>query len=228
MTEQAKWVIDKVFRGKRDGYFFEAGASHGLLNSNTYHLERDYGWTGLLVEPHPHLFELLSGNRAGAKENVCLSDKACEVEYVVHPNIPGVSGIAGTISKSLKQQFYGTDEYETIVRQALPIWELLAKHNAPRNLEYLSLDIEGGEFTALKDFPFDRFTPQCMTIERGSDDYFRLRDFLKRHGYTLAHVGQSDDYWVHRDAPYQPSLGERLLVSMRAASQRLKRLLRRP
>ena len=36
---------------KRGGYFVEFGATNGVDLSNTYSLEKDFGWTGILAEP---------------------------------------------------------------------------------------------------------------------------------------------------------------------------------
>lgn len=36
---------------KRDGYFVEFGACNGVEISNTYLLEREFGWKGILAEP---------------------------------------------------------------------------------------------------------------------------------------------------------------------------------
>src|SRR4051794_30160124 len=42
---------------ERGGTFVEAGANDGYRQSNTYYLERFKGWTGVLVEPVPALYE---------------------------------------------------------------------------------------------------------------------------------------------------------------------------
>jgi len=48
-TEQDQWVL-KTLRGKERGTFLEIGAYDGVLHSNTLCLERDFGWTGWLIE----------------------------------------------------------------------------------------------------------------------------------------------------------------------------------
>jgi hypothetical protein len=49
---------------KRSGFFVEVGAHHGTDLSNTYLLERDFGWNGLLVEPNPQHGESLKARKA--------------------------------------------------------------------------------------------------------------------------------------------------------------------
>ncbi len=36
-----------------NGFFVELGANNGVDQSNTYLLQKNYGWTGLLIEPSP-------------------------------------------------------------------------------------------------------------------------------------------------------------------------------
>ncbi len=51
---------------KRDGYFVEFGATNGIELSNTYVLEKEFGWNGILAEPalvwHNQLYENRSCN----------------------------------------------------------------------------------------------------------------------------------------------------------------------
>jgi hypothetical protein len=65
------FVLDTL-SGKRGGFFVEAGALDGIQGSNTLLLERDYGWTGICVEPDRGLFAELARNRACVCENACL------------------------------------------------------------------------------------------------------------------------------------------------------------
>ena len=47
----------------RNGLFIEVGANDGFNQSNTYYLEKFMGWTGILVEPIPELFQEAQLNR---------------------------------------------------------------------------------------------------------------------------------------------------------------------
>lgn len=213
---QDRWVIDEVFSGKRSGWFIDSGAGpDGIHNSNTYALETHFGWTGLLVEPHPNRFPDVVKNRSAISENVCLTDKLGDVTFTLNTDAPGTSGIIDEMSEPNRVNAgFDRNEMPTVTVPGVPLWELLRKHNAPKTIEYLSLDIEGAEWLALKDFPFDEFRIMCMTIERGGRDYGRLFKRLRSEGYRLARVQGADDFFYHESLSYRPTMGQRVHAHM--------------
>ena len=53
-----KKLIRDYFDNKIDGYFVEVGANDPTAaNSQSWHLESQLNWTGILVEPNPELAE---------------------------------------------------------------------------------------------------------------------------------------------------------------------------
>ena len=53
------------------GFFVEFGGLDGIDTSNTYLLEKDHGWTGIIVEPLPRFKDDLITNRS------CIVDLRC-------------------------------------------------------------------------------------------------------------------------------------------------------
>ena len=53
-----------VIKPKLGGYYVELGANDGLSQSNTYKLQKAYGWNGLLIEPSPAKFSECVRNRS--------------------------------------------------------------------------------------------------------------------------------------------------------------------
>ena len=53
---QDKFIIENIFKMKKNGFFIEAGAGDGINISNTYVLEKQYNWNGLCVEPNLELY----------------------------------------------------------------------------------------------------------------------------------------------------------------------------
>jgi len=65
-----------VFNEKRNGYFLDIGAHDGIHISNTYLLERRYGWSGICIEANRDTFLKLQKNRKATCVNACLD--SCE------------------------------------------------------------------------------------------------------------------------------------------------------
>jgi hypothetical protein len=57
---------------KRDGYFVDIGAANGIEGSNTYLLEKHFGWRGILVEPAVCWHRSLEMNRCSPIEKDCV------------------------------------------------------------------------------------------------------------------------------------------------------------
>lgn len=67
------WVA-KFFRDMRNGTFIEVGANSGEDASHSLYLEKELGWTGLLIECHPNVVPVLkSKNRKAWIADACLS-----------------------------------------------------------------------------------------------------------------------------------------------------------
>jgi hypothetical protein len=57
---------------KRDGFFVEFGATNGFNISNTFLMEKDFGWTGILAEPAKCWHSELVKNRNSKIETNCV------------------------------------------------------------------------------------------------------------------------------------------------------------
>ncbi|HEX4095955.1 MAG TPA: hypothetical protein VHX64_04460, partial [Caulobacteraceae bacterium] len=64
----AHWTSGK----KRGGFFVEFGATDGLFLSNTWLLETQMGWDGILAEPNPSYAEALKANRGCSISTKCV------------------------------------------------------------------------------------------------------------------------------------------------------------
>lgn len=172
---QDRWAVD-LFNGQRGGYFIEAGACDGVGASNTFTLEQSFGWNGICVEPNDEFFAGLARNRKCAVENVCIGDTRGPVRF-------RSAEYYGGIEESLNEGHF--DDYKhgaVIEKQCVLLEDLLIKHNAPKVIDYISLDLEGGELAVLKSFPFERYTVRAMTIELGSP---HIQEFVESMGFEL-------------------------------------------
>ena len=74
------------------------------------------------------------------------------------------------------------------------IFEILEKNNSPKIINYLSLDVEGSETVVLKNFPFNKYIFESMTIERPSKE---LNKILFKNGYLFVKNFKADTFYIH-------------------------------
>ena len=160
--KQDLWVLHET-RRKRSGYFVEFGATDGIEASNTYLLERDFGWTGILAEPNPVWHERLARNRTSVIDRRCVFSGSGERIKFAASRHPGLSTIA---------EFLACDghagaraDHRIIDVETVSLNDLLAGHSAPRNIDYISIDTEGSELRIMENFDFDQWTVDLFSIE---------------------------------------------------------------
>jgi FkbM family methyltransferase len=185
---------------KRDGFFVEFGATNGVDWSNTYFLEKEYGWTGILAEPAKVWHEELLRNRSAHIELSCVwGSTDQQIEFVETKD-----SILSTAAKFMYTDTHASDrrEYrEKYVVISISLEDLLQKYNAPREIDYLSIDTEGSEFDILKTFNFDRYKFSVITCEHNfTSNREKVRVLLENNGYerTLEKVSCVDDWYVRK------------------------------
>lgn len=191
------WALEQ-HSYKRDGFFVEFGATDGILLSNTYLLEKLFGWKGLCAEPNPKYFEKLQTNRQCVVANSCISATTGEeVEFIFADEYGGIASYAAADSHANKRSAYA-NEFGKAVLQTISLHDFLVKHNAPRKIDFLSIDTEGSEFDILNTFPFDQWDIKCITVEHNySEAREKIYKLLTSNGYERKTV-QFDD-WYYRD-----------------------------
>lgn len=133
------------------GFFVEAGACDGLFQSNTYYLEKALGWDGILIEPIWEQHKKCLKNRKVNCQRWALGNKK-QYGSFIKLNYSGAMTVAENsyldkekhVSDGLKVQHIN-DTYTEMCAVST-----LAKIIGTRHVDFLSLDIEGGELDALK------------------------------------------------------------------------------
>lgn len=192
---QDRWVAE-VYHHKPHGLFFEAGALDGVLTSNTYALEKELGWTGIVVEANPTYYPAVCRNRTCITINAALWNTSREKLEMVDAH--GLSSAVQHQDKDLMANLRRSITLRRFSIDTINPTELLERFQAPETFEYLSLDIEGAEIEFLKAFDFTRFKPGLMTIEHSDnpEKQAEMRDFLKPFGYEVTQ-GYYDDWFWH-------------------------------
>ncbi len=189
-----------VLDNKREGFFVEFGAANGLYISNSLLLERRMGWNGILAEPARSWKAILqaSGRRATI-DTRCVwsrSGEALTFNDTEDAMIATVNAFSDVDSHSAERVTGKRYEVETI-----SLTDLLDFHNAPKVVDYLSIDTEGSELVILETFDFEKYQFNVITVEHNYTETERagLFSLLTAKGYVRVFESFSgaDDWYVH-------------------------------
>jgi FkbM family methyltransferase len=195
---QDLWVLERSGY-KHGGFFVEFGATDGVLLSNSWLLETRMGWRGICAEPNPKYFERLQRNRRCQVSNACIGATTGEtVEFLLAEEFGGMVGDMSRDLHAERRQAYYADPSNRVRLVTESLDDLLRRLNAPRDIDYLSIDTEGSELAILSAFPFDRWNIHLLTVEHNfSADRERIHELLSAHGYARTE-SQWDDWYERR------------------------------
>ena len=180
-------TVSKMFREKRNGFFVDLAANDASALSNSYALEKMYGWTGLCIEPNPSYWSDLAYRDCQVVAAVVGKERMEEVLFrFVGKEYGGIAGEG--FDNSLKQ--------DSDPRYTVTLAEIFKRFNAPKVIDYLSLDVEGAEGFIMENFPLSEYNVSVLTCERPKDP---LKALLVKKGYKqfkdLGDFGET--LWAH-------------------------------
>lgn len=199
---QIKQDVFALFVNKNlPNYFVEFGACDGIDTSNTFILEKIYGWKGILAEPARYWHESLNNNRSCFIEHKCVAEQSnLSMEFWETRGAKGVSGLA----KYAELDSHGhnrANDHDSYLVETISLDDLLDKYNAPENIGYLSIDTEGSEFSILNSYSFSR-TFNCITVEHNYNlNRNNIDNLIESKGYVkvLNELSQFDSWFIKSD-----------------------------
>jgi FkbM family methyltransferase len=190
---------------KKEGYFIELGACDGVVNSNTYLLEKNFSWDGILIEPVKSYFKELCKNRNSECLNLAILDEKKEKVLFTETDNKDLS----TLSKykfndihnenreNSTEYFVMTDTLQSVIKE----------NSSQKIIDYLSLDTEGSEYDILKKFDFQNYKIKVITVEHNfSQNRELLEKLLVSNNFIryLPELSQVDDIYINKEFTYQP------------------------
>ncbi len=187
-SEQDKWVYE-FYKGKKNGYFVEVGAHNGIQSSNTYFLEKELNWKGVCIEANKSLFSDLTKNRNSKNVNTAVASYA---------------GYCKFSNDKISNNDYG----DSVKCDTLN--EILLETATQRDIDYLSLDIEGHEYIALESLDFEYWNIGLITVEHnlyctGDTEKNKIYEILSKNNFTRVrdNVLCSDTNPIWHNKPFE-------------------------
>lgn len=187
ITQLNQDIFGLIHNKYNPGYFIEIGANDGFDLSNTIYLEKFFGWNGLLIEANPKYEDSLKKRNA---------------KHVISAvmDMPGVyefidAGLYGGIEKTIDSANIHRTNNSSLIKVNGERFEVILKNNhAPKIIDFISIDVEGGEtsivkqMTSLQDY---RFKSGCIEHNYREDDYLQIKKLLELSGYKIIWENQT-------------------------------------
>ena len=180
---------------KKNGFFVDFGASDGVTSSNSYLLEKEFGYNGILAEPNPKQCNNILNIRNAKIENKCVwRDSGFVIEFIDAADLSTIKEFSNSDKHSSIRKNKSTFLVETI-----SLTDMLKKHKAPFLIDYLSIDTEGSEFEILSSHNFEEYKFSVITVEHNfTDQRNQIFELLTKNGYKRKYEQLScqDDWYV--------------------------------
>lgn len=191
---------------KRKGRFLEFGATNGKELSNSYLLEKNFEWEGVLAEPSPQWKKSLKENRPRTKIiNECIYSESGEmIDFFVSKQ--GVLSTINEFKESDIESMPGNtkarnEEGFTVKVPTISLNDVFIKHFNGEKIDYMSVDTEGSELLILSKFNFEKYGPKIVTVEHNfTSAQKNLDNLFEENNYKRFFPQQTQfDSWYIRN-----------------------------
>jgi len=183
---------------KKKGFFVEFGAADGFNYSNTYLLEKKFKWKGILSEPGKIYHQkLLFHRKCKIEKKIIWKDSKSDLLFnqTLDPFASTIDQFSFLDTNKLNRA-QSSDKYKI---KTISLNDLLKKHNAPKFIDYLSIDTEGSEFEILNAFNFKKYKFRIITCEVFSNKK-KIHNLLSKNGYTqiFSDISAFDNWYINK------------------------------
>jgi FkbM family methyltransferase len=199
---QDLWVISQ--HGDNPGFFLDIGAGHPIHISNSWTLQSQFDWEGIIFEPNPE-FSLLQKQIRSAPgvEILKLAVTPTKQDFMNYKSDGEYSGDPDNFPGELHSE--RNKSRKKILTERVPATTLreVLETRGITKVDYISLDIEGGELDILKSFPFDVCSVHLITVEHNfrRDDMLKIDKFLEEKNFrrSLNSETEWDSFYVNNE-----------------------------
>eukprot|EP00122_Pirum_gemmata_P007401 Pgem_evm1s6793 len=217
--EQDSYFVQQISKYQPNGTFVEIGGYDGVTGSNTYYMEKNLNWTGLVVEPNPEAYKkcVQSRPRSVVIDKAIYEYDHSEIEFRI-PVGREIEGGQGQLSAMVDHirpdnlwKFKDSYDQSNVITVKTVNINTLLKNTGLKHIDYLSLDVEGYELDILKQWDFCRFPVDFLTVEHGNEVQYQqqIETYMKTQQYTLHRHNKWDDEYIFSPKNYLTSLREK-------------------
>jgi FkbM family methyltransferase len=206
----AESVVAELGRRRGELTFVQIGSNDGVANDPLHATVRERRWSGVCVEPLPHLFDRLTSNYRGVEGVSCVraaiaAERGTITMFTVDP-APGdphwVDQLASLDAEVIRGHAYALPDLEGRIRPVevptLSLAELVAEHRLEA-IDLMHVDAEGYDAEIIDQIPASAgWAPAVLIFERKHLPPARLAASearLRSAGYHLVDLWPDELAW---------------------------------
>lgn len=199
---QDHYVYARHFRRlTRPGVYADVAAHAPVHISNTFFFDRCLGWQGLCIEANPAFVPQLFRQRGCAVAPVCVADADGEVDFALDGGYSGVFD-----SNKNKARWKGYNESVPLVRMPCTTTQFAFDRAGVRNVDLLSLDVEGHEMSVLRGIDWRRVHVKVLIVETTKESHDEIVRFLGDRGFVKHKVVYPEGRYRHNDLLFDDAI----------------------
>ena len=194
--------LSLAFAGQASGTYIDVGAGHPVAdNVSFWFYER--GWQGIVIEPQPDLAQLYARLRPRDVAVCSVIGRECgEIDFHVVDRLHGFSTAVERFARNARH--FGVD-YRTVRMPVITLARLCEQHDVSE-IDFLKIDVEGGEADVLLGGDWRAYRPKVILIEAvtpgsGEPAWGEWEPFLLAQGYRFALFDTLNRFYVAQECP---------------------------
>ena len=176
---------------KSKGFFIEIGGGNGVDLSNSYLLEKKYGWNGIICEPNKKNQLLIKKYRKTFLEKKPIDNRSANKIFFESED------------SYLSSLNYSENYIKKYSVKTISLEHLFKKKKINKIVDYISIDTEGNEFEIIKNFSFYKYKVNIISIEHNfqSKKRSQIKKLMNKYNYkrVFKNISYMDDWYIKRN-----------------------------
>jgi FkbM family methyltransferase len=207
--KQDQFLEENIFRGYKNGIFVDVGAHDGITINNTLFFEKERNWTGINVEPIPSVFEKLKESRPNCINlNIAVDEKDSTADFILNiGHTEMISGLSSSYDvrhharREVENSMYGSKS--SVINVKTKTLKSILSENDIKHVNYLSIDVEGAEFSVIKSIDFNNIFIDVIGFENNyKDASVDIVKFLEEKGFIVID-SRMDIMMIHKESRFR-------------------------
>jgi FkbM family methyltransferase len=203
---QDEYLEKNIFKGYKNGIFMDIGAHDGITINNTLYFEKYNNWTGYNIEANKIVYDKLVINRPNSINiNCAVCNNNGTAEFLCNTGYTEMlSGLKDNFDSRHIERLNNENNYfgsstELINVNTMKIEKICDEYNI-KNINYLTIDVEGAEFEVIKSINFDKVFIDIIEFENNYNDIsIPIIEYLEYYNYIVIHKTM-DIFMIHKDS----------------------------